>query len=207
MKLITLFITLLTLNMCSSPKHVNKNKTDKSAICTVENVGTPKVMWTFYKTTAKQPLVNTFNKIIFEQPKATFSIDSLYQNSRLIIDTKAIFSGTEKNDVLSEYLFGKMMESNTVTMQITSFDTTKKQAQVKIHMNNTTVSKRAEIVIKEHTITLKGSFDLKQDFNAGEALYFYHTAVFDKHKGADGKSKTWADVTFEITFNTKLNCK
>ena len=195
-------------NMCSTPKTTQKKDVpDKSAICTVENVGTPTVTWTFYKTTAKQPLVNTFTNITFKQPKTAFSITELYQNSSFILDTKSIFSGQQQNKVLSEYLFGKMMESNTITMQITTFDLTKKQATVKIHMNNTTVAKKAIIVIKEHTITLKGDFDLKHDFKAGEALYFYHTAVFEKHKGADGKSKTWADVTFEITFNTKSNCK
>ncbi len=208
MKLISFFLILFSLNVCTdkTAKKQDDNHLAKPIICYFNNKGKPLVTWTFYKTTAKKPLVFRFDKTSITETKSANDPLAVYPNAIVTLDTKRILEDDKPNTIISEYLFGKMMASNTVSIQITRFDVATQEVFVKVNMNNTSKTLKAHFDKKEKQLIITGVFDLKKDFNAGEALYFYHTAEFDNHKGADGKSKTWSEVRFQIKLQLDMKC-
>lgn len=209
MKITAFLLLFLGFNMCSDkriePKQIKPTEIDKPTIC-IYNYETAKVSWTFYKATEKLPLENTFTTIKAFNFKIDSDLLTAIEGGKLALNTKLISYNNSKNSKLSEYLFGKMMESNIVTIKIIKLDRVTKKATIKLHMNNTEKLLTSNYTINNNNVILQGNFDLIKDFDAAESLYFYKTACSDEHKGKDGKSKTWSEVSYEIVLELKEQC-
>jgi hypothetical protein len=57
----------------------------------------------------------------------------------------------------------------------------------------------------EGEFTASGSFDML-DFGLKTAFDSIHQACFEKHKGADGVSKTWTEVEVRIAAKVSKTC-
>lgn len=119
------------------------------------------------------------------------------KNARIRITVASIFSNNEDRDrKLVEYLFGKMMQTNDIYARVEGIDVKNQLISLNINMNNheKVVPMHYKMDTQKGTLTMEGKIDLVKDFDAGEPLYFFHTACEDKHKGEDGVSKTWSEV-------------
>ena len=155
------------------------------------------VHWTGYKTTKMVPVSGEFKSFEITGVKPYADMLATLKNARIRIKVASIFSSNEDRDSkLVEYLFGKMMQTNDIYARVEGIDVKNQQIKLNINMNNheKVVPMNYNIDTEKGTITMEGKIDLVKDFDAGEPLYFFHTACEDKHKGEDGVSKTWSEV-------------
>ena len=155
------------------------------------------VHWTGYKTTKMVPVSGEFKSFEITGVKPHMDMLATLKNARIRIKVASIFSNDEDRDSkLVEYLFGKMMETNDIYARVEDIDINNQQITLNINMNNheKVVPMNYNIDMEKGTITMEGKTDLVKDFDAGEPLYFLHTACEDEHKGEDGVSKTWSEV-------------
>jgi len=208
MKLIPLFFLFLGFNMCTDDSTTQKKAVepiDKPTICVWEKPNV-QLNWTMYKTSDKIAFSNSFQEISVNNFKSSPDLLTSLTGTTLTVNTQSVQFNGAVNKILAEYLFGHMMESDAIIFSIKSLDSTSNTAIVNLKMNNTNKDIQVVLTENENTVHLKGKLDLKLDFDAGEPLYFYKTARFKEHKGKDGKSVTWSDVSFEFVLKAKKKC-
>ena len=173
------------------------------AACTYSLVdGSEKVTWTGFKFTEKTGVSGTFDKLTVSH-KTADNLKELLESINFKIDTKSINSGNPARDAtLQKTVFGFLSVPKSIKGSVVN--ATKKNIDVKMTLNqkmDTTFSYTA----KEGRITALGSIDLAQNglikgFNAlKEACKILHT-------GANGASKTWADVQIKLEANYEEKC-
>jgi len=155
------------------------------------------VHWTGYKTTQKVAVSGTFQKFAISGVKPNIDLLKTIEGARIKINVFSIFSDEESRDKkLVEYLFGHMMDTNSIAARVEKIHPDNQTVDVNINMNNheKIIPMQLKVDTKKGLITMSGKIDLVKDFDAAEPLYFLHTTCFDLHKGEDGISKTWSDV-------------
>jgi hypothetical protein len=201
MKLIPLFLLLFSLSMCTT----ETTKQGKSTICDWEQP-TSKLSWTMFKTTDKIAFTSRFQEIKITSFKKSQDLLTSFIGTKILVNTQNIQHNKASNKIMEEYLFGHMMLSNTIVFTIKSIDKTTNKAVVNIKMNNTNKDIYVNLLLQDNIIHLKGLLDLKFDFDAVEALYFYKTATSKDNKSKDGKNVLWPDVAFELVLKAKKKC-
>ena len=171
------------------------NAAEKSATGKIFQVDTAYIRWTAYKTTEKIPVSGTFKEVEWKWHPAA-SPRELLKNGYFKIRTQSVYTANpERDKTIYDYLFGKILEGNYIEGRVASVG--KDTVRVVLRFNGLEKPLDFAYTVNDTMIHAVSSFDLVKDFQAGEALYFLHTACKDKHTGPDGISKTWPDVKVE----------
>lgn len=173
------------------------------ASCTYSLVdGSEKVTWTGFKFTEKTGVSGTFDKLKVSH-ETSDSLEDLLKSISFEIDTKSINSGNPARDAtLQKTVFGFLSIPETIKGSVKA--ATDSSIDVKMTMNKE-MNAAFDYTAKEGSITAVGDIDMTQNglvksFNAvKEACKILHT-------GADGVSKTWADVNIKLEANYEEKC-
>ena len=204
MKKIQLALITFTLIAFTSCKNDNKEANTKKENNIETKKETPSylvqpdkttVQWTAYKTTDKKPVSGVFNTIDFNKKTGGTPKEAL-NGIKFSIPVSSIFSKNEERDgKLKVSFFGAMIDTAFLKGTI-SFDEND-NCNIAITMNGETHSLPFEFSINKNTVSFKGSMNL-EDWDALGAITSLNKVCFDQHKGEDGISKTWNDVTIEV---------
>ena len=190
---------LLTTYACK-----NEKKAPETTAQTTENTATTNnfvvkpegttVKWTAYKTTAKKGVGGEFTTLKFNE-KSGASPEQALNNLNFSIPISSVFTNNAGRDTkIKTYFFGKMLDTDFIKGTIKVVNGT---YLASLTLNGVTKDLPLNAEINGRRVALTGTMQLK-NWNALEALASLNKICYDLHKGADGISKTWEDVSIEI---------
>jgi len=198
--ILTLGLALsITLNSC-------KNKTQQKAATKVKaakelsyviNTDSTTVKWTAFKTTSKVPVSGTFKTLNITNTSAAKTILGSLNNVKFSIPVSSIFSNNEARDIKLVKFFFNIMK-NTTTLNGTIHIGKNNTGSIELTMNGITSTIPVIFSTDGMKVTLKGIMDL-DNWQAKLAIDALNKACNEKHKGKDGISKTWSEVTIEAS--------
>ncbi len=182
------FSILLSFAIISCKKEVKKEPAQFS----VEQK-TITVKWTGYKTTDKKAVSGEFKEIIVSNTKNSTSAIEAINGATFEIPISSLDSGNEERDGKLKQLFFGIMDATlslTGTLHLNDDGT----GNINLKMNGVQKEIPITFVISAQLVELEGIINL-DDWNAQSALASLANACFELHKGPDGESKTWNEVT------------
>ncbi|MGV6829814.1 MAG: YceI family protein [Flavobacteriales bacterium] len=200
-KLMLSFFTMVLIIASSCKNETKKQATETKETKEITTTFTVKpaattVKWTAYKTTAKKPVSGIFKILKFEKKTGNTPMEAL-NGLTFSIPVSSIFSDNEVRDQkLITSFFGAMLNTELLKGTISFKDA--KNCNASITMNGETHDLPLQYTIEGNKISLTGTMNL-QDWKAETAIASLNKVCFDLHKGEDGISKTWNDVTINIT--------
>lgn len=195
-----IFLLIFSIAIVSCKKDAKK-PSEKIEVSTDYSLdlNSAKIEWTAYKTTDKIAVKGEFKKVEFTNSKtATKAIDAI-NGTAFSIPVSSIFSNNEDRDSkLQKFFFGVMDNTTLLTGKIAISN--ENSGELTISMNAMTQNLPFSYTLIDNTFALKGTMDLEQ-WNGGKAISSINEACLDKHKAADGISKTWNDVQIDASIS------
>lgn len=195
----TIFFAFTLLISCKTEtKNIEKNNTKVYSLVPE----TTTIGWTAYKTTDKVAVKGVFQELNVKVINGSTKGEAL-NGLEFSIPVSSIFSKNEDRDSkLKKFFFGVMDATELLTGKlIIDSETTGK---VEVKMNGVTNSFPINYTIKGQLVTFSGTLNI-QDWNAQNALNSLNKICFELHKGADGISKTWDEVTIDVSTYLKVS--
>lgn len=165
---------------------------------------TIEVKWTAFKTTAKVAVGGAFTSFQLSTNKnSAHSIFELLNDVKVQIDLRSVSTqNPERDKSLKEYFFTKIQG---ISGKIKAVDEKHGTAVLALNFNKVTKEIELKYIENASLYTAEGNINIL-DFNAKEALDSISEKCHDLHKGADGISKTWPDVSFKIEAKISKEC-
>ncbi len=150
-----------------------------------------------YKTTDKVGVPGWFKKVNVKAGGEGESVKEAIHNTEFSIPVSSLFTKDTSRDYKIQKFFFGMME-NTELLSGKLMITDDSNGIAKIMMNGYTREVPFTYTIQDKTFSMSSSIDVN-DWNAGDALASLNKVCEVLHTGADGVSKTWSEVTLNIT--------
>ncbi len=159
--------------------------------------------WTAYKTTEKVPVKGTFKEIEIENVTKALNPAEVIKDVKFSIPINSIFSKDSIRDFkLRESLFGTMKNTSKIKGTISLDINGKGEATISLNGIDKTIPVSYEIL--EDNIKINTKIDL-DNWQAQAAITALNEVCSEKHKAADGISKTWSEVDIEVIVKTTKN--
>lgn len=194
MQKIILYTLLLSLIITVSCKE-KKTEPSKSKVSELNysiDLENTVLNWTAYKTTDKIPVKGVFQEIKIENNKTSGTAAGVLDGLEFEIPVSGIFSNDSIRDwKLREYFFGVMKN----TLKLNGKFHTQEDGKGVINLTMNGLSKDLPFTFKvvDDEIILNATMDL-DTWQSQAAISSLNVVCNDKHKGADGVSKTWNEV-------------
>jgi hypothetical protein len=148
----------------------------------------------------------SFKKIDLHGKKDAKSVSALIEGLHVLVDTESLDTGNPARDkTIGEFFFSKLKSS--ISGQVTKFSEKDHSFVLSLELNG---KRRAVpmtyLVTEDKNFVATGGISVL-DFSAGEALKSLHEKCYEVHKGKDGVSKTWPDVTIHLKGTINPVCK
>jgi len=194
MKKIILYSTVILMLMAVSCKDKKteplQNKFDLNYSIDLENTV---LNWTAYKTTDKIPVKGVFEEVKIKNDRASASVIGILDGLEFEIPVSSIYSKDSIRDwKLKEYFFGVMKNTLKLTGKFHAEENGK--GKISLTMNGLTNDLPFTYEVKGDEIEVNATMDL-DTWQAQYAIESLNVVCYDKHKAADGISKTWSEVT------------
>ncbi len=196
-----LLITVVYFSGCKSEsksetviaplKEVVKSSAKFSLAAAKNDIG-----WTAYKTTEKIPVNGQFKKVNITANGDGNTIKEAIHNTSFSIPVSSIFTKDSSRDYKIRKFFFSFMDTSLLsgTLEVSSAST----GIATIKMNGITDKVPFEYTIIDNVFSMKSTLDINK-WNAKAAIASLNKVCEELHKGADGVSKTWDEVTLNIT--------
>lgn len=189
----------MTLSCNNSEKKSSKISTDENITeakskYSIDTSGTT-VIWTAYKFTDKVGVKGSFDKFVLSPKTKSGSVENILQASRLSINTMSVNSDNNIRDPKLKESFFKIFHTDTIRGEILKANQNK--GTLALEMNSITKNIPFSYSLKTDTIFISTTIDLKE-WNGEEAISTLNKVCYDLHKGTDGISKLWPDVSVSI---------
>jgi len=182
------FAILFSLATISCKKEVKKEPTQFS----VEQK-TITVKWTGYKTTDKIAVNGQFKEINISNSNISSTAFEALNGAKFSIPVSSLFTDEQERDSKLKQLFFGVMEATlslTGTLNLNNDGT----GNIDLLMNGVQQTIPVTYIASGQLVEINGIMNL-DNWNAQSALASLAKACFDLHKGPDGVSKTWNEVS------------
>ena len=152
--------------------------------------------WTAYKTTEKIPVYGQFKKVNITANGDGNTIKEAIHNTSFSIPVSSIFTKDSSRDYKIRKFFFSFMDTSLLSGTLEILTATSGIATIK--MNGITDKVPFEYTITNNVFSMKSTLDINK-WNAKAAIASLNKVCEELHKGADGISKTWDEVTLNIT--------
>lgn len=197
---LSLAIASAVLVSCGENKEEAHNTEVAEAAYTVKE-NTVILKWTAYKTTEKVPVGGEFTKVnLSEIPTAT-SPEKSVEGLKFSIPVSSVFTNNEDRDnKLINLFFGVMDNTELISGEFVTVEGNDKEGHgvINLKMNNVPCDLPFDYTIENNDMNISSVLNIKS-WKAEAALDSLNQACYDLHKGADGISKTWEDVTISAS--------
>ncbi|CAI8168943.1 MAG: Uncharacterised protein [Polaribacter sp. SA4-10] len=198
---ILLIITLVISSSCKTEVKENITKevlkkieisSSKFSLSNAKNT----IGWTAYKTTEKIPVNGKFKKVNITANGNGNTIKEAINNTEFAIPVSSIFTQDSSRDYKIRKFFFSFMNTNLLSGKLEVLTNNTGVATIK--MNGISDKVPFTYVINENTFSMKSTLDIN-NWNAKAAIASLNKVCEELHKGSDGISKTWDEVTLNIT--------
>jgi hypothetical protein len=198
-KLLTLvLIATLSLQLTSCKKEVKK----ADAIEYIIEPKTTTINWTAYKTTEKKPVKGIFKTVNVVKTKVSTNPFEAINGIEFSIPVNSIDTKKPNRDTkIIKSFFGSMKSTQSITGRINLGENGK--GDVDLSMNGITTKLPITYVISGQLVEINATLNL-DNWKAQLAIATLNKACNEKHKGADGISKTWNEVNINIVSYLKV---
>lgn len=185
----------------TSCKNNSSDSQTEAAAGVQPEIGTAKVEWTAYKTTDKIPVKGEFTKVTIDDYTKSDNWEEAVNGLQFTISSFNISTNDpDRDQTIVDNFFAKMMEAGTIKGEVMKEN---ENWFVNLNMNGVKVDELPATVTFENNVAhLTTTINLDQ-FNALDALASLNKACGDLHKGADGVSKTWEEVSVSASLEFK----
>jgi len=182
------FVIFLNFAIISCKKEVKKEPAQFS----IEQK-TITVKWIGYKTTDKIAVKGQFKEISISNSNSSATAFEALNGAKFSIPISSLFSDNDERDGKLKQLFFGVMEATlslTGTLNLKNDGT----GDIDLLMNGVQQKIPVTYIASGQLVEINGTMNL-DDWNGQSALASLAKACFDQHKGPDGESKTWNEVT------------
>lgn len=151
-----------------------------------------KVSWTAYKTTDKIAVGGSFTEIELKNTQEGTTPEEVLEGSSFSIPVSSLFTNNpDRDSKLKQFFFGAMNDTELIggTINFANGKTT-----LMLSLNGVAKPVEVESTFENNVFSVNGILNL-DDFNGQQAIESINNVCKDLHKGADGVSKTWSEVT------------
>jgi polyisoprenoid-binding protein YceI len=194
-------------NTESQNTEANNNEAKETIACFYSyNPANTTLKWEAFKTTDRVAVGGTFNSINVKTAiDSSSKIKEVIESIKFAIPTNTVNSNNEgRDEKIAKIFFGSMKGGDLILGQVKELQGDDKQGKASFYITLNEVEKEVmfDYTIDDATVKMQGSINL-EDFMATDAVNALNKECFDLHKGKDGVSKLWPDVSisFETTFN------
>jgi polyisoprenoid-binding protein YceI len=169
---------------------------------------TAEVMWIAYKYTERVGVKGRFEEVNVANSGTGSSISDVLKGTTIEINTESSNSGDPTRDPkIKETFFGSLENGQEITGELTSVsgDNVSGQVEANITMNGLTKPVSGEYSLKDSDLEIKFQLSV-ETWSASEALNAINKVCEDLHKGADGESILWPDVTVYVNTTLTKDC-
>ncbi len=205
--LVFAIFTALVFGMLSSCTPKNNTETseaksqEKEKIYSI-NTDSIALQWTAYKTTQRIGVSGSFDSISINSEKTSGTIIELLTNTKIKISTASVNSNNEIRDPkIVAFFFGKFSVPSEIQAIVDSANAEK--AYITITMNGITKTVEADYTIKNNVLEMT-TIVHTPGWNADAGLAALNNECDDLHKGEDGISKLWPEVSITISCPLEL---
>lgn len=218
MKKIYLAIGLLSFVMasCTSPSSEKaapegkKIEQGKELLCNYSyQEATTEVLWVAYKYTEKTGVKGKFDKVLVEGAHDGTNPAEVLSGATFTIATNSVNSGDPTRDPkILESFFGTLSDGETIKGAVVAIEGNESSGTIRLSIELNGVAQEAE---GSYTVT-NDKFEAKvelnlENWNAQSAIAELNKVCEDLHKGSDGKSVLWPDVSVVISTTFGKTCE
>ncbi|MCG9875347.1 MAG: YceI family protein [Leptospiraceae bacterium] len=167
-----------------------------------------KLEWTAYKFTEKTGVKGTFDKVAVSGTIKSDSIQKSMASAKFTISPSDINSSVpDRDSKIKEFFFDLPKNQKPIVGTLSDIKGNSEGTAFLI-LNLNGISKKIPLAYKidANTIIATGEMDLV-DFGLSKGLAKLNEVCLELHKGADGKSKLWPNVSLKIESKFKSSCK
>ena len=216
-KTLTILILILFISCGrNNNKEVEQEKIKTELDSYQFDIENTKVIWNGYKTNDKIKVVGYFNEFSFDRENQQFSsIEELVSGLQFVIKSSSSASGDPMRDQnLKDHFFKYLTKDFVINGTLGSpindsidvtFDVFGEKKQIRLAFLYNLIP---GCPYYDHILEIKGSINLKSQFDGLKAYNAISNKCYDLHKGADGISKTWKQIDVHIkalVINTSYN--
>ena len=205
LKLVLLSSALLAISACNKEEKkaeiTPKAKEKKNCIYSIES---SKVNWTAYKFTEKVGVGGSFDSVKTLAPSQSINPVKALENASVEIKASSVNSKLGLRDErIQRLFFSPLVDSGNIKAVVTKLGPTGSGTLVVV-MNG--IEKEVEFE-SEYTdgLTLKATINTS-DFNAQNSVKALNEECKNEHRGKDGKTVLWPDVSVEVEFTLAEKC-
>lgn len=169
------------------------------------DAATAKVQWTAYKFTERLGVNGSFNTVMLENTHEGRDAAAVFQGSTFSVDAFTVNSGNPDRDAkINKAFFSALKNKGNITGTIDAVGV----GDGKISLTLNGVTKSIPVTVEQSqlpALTVRFPLNLK-DFNALGPLAALNKICIDLHKGKDGKSVLWPDISVTITAQLSPKC-
>lgn len=152
-----------------------------------------------FKTTEKKEVLGYFTQFQVDSTKIADTPEEIFQNATINIpiiglDTKDV----GRNGRIRKHYFGNMENTKSIKGKIVEFNTDSNKVNLELTMNAISKVVTLDYKVSGDSLSFSGEINAL-DFDASESIKALNKACEALHKGADGVSKTWAEVNLYLT--------
>ena len=195
-------LLLVAFLSCKTEKKVNPIKEIKveapksTAEFSIEKAS-KQINFTAYKTSDKIPVGGQFKKVNVLSGGEGNTVKEAINNTEFSIPVSSLFTQNSSRDYkIKKFFFGIMDNTKLLSWKLLLTDTTNGVVEIKMNGVSQKVPFKYSIVYR--VFNMKASMDVN-NWNASKALASLNNVCLDLHRGADGISITWSEVTLNIT--------
>lgn len=210
LKNFTAALLTLTIFSCGTPQaneDANSSNTPKETVCTFSCISdSTHVNWTAYKFTEKKGVKGTFNNVEIEGlNNEAENVFDVFKNASFRIQTASVNTNDVGRDQKIINHFFKMMKApEEISGKIISISENG-IAELLLTFNGEEHSVSGTLTAIENKVTLQVELSLN-NWNGQKAIASLNKVCYDLHKGEDGKSVLWPDVSVLVETTIIKKC-
>jgi len=196
-----LMLLLLFVNITSCEKEKKKEDSDKTEVTNyVVDAKNSIINWTAYKTTDKLPVKGVFDEVTLLLNEPAKNKEELLNGLEFEIPVGSINSNDSIRDFKLVKFFFEAME-NTLSLKGKFTKAENGKGIIDLKMNGISSELPFSYQINDNIITINSTMNL-DNWKAQLAIESLNKVCNEKHKAADGISKTWSEVALMIEVKT-----
>lgn len=200
---VSLLFSLFILTACNSDKKTNKvtEVEKKSTAAFAVSEATNNINWVAYKFTEKTGVKGKFKKVNVISGGEGNSIKEAIHNTEFEIPVSSIFTSDSSRDFkIRKYFFGIMPNPKLLSGKLMIENDSMGYAN--ITMNGMTEKLPFKYSIKGKEFSMSTEMNVLE-WNAGQSIDSLNAVCEDLHKGLDGVSKLWPQVSINVSSTFK----
>ena len=163
-----------------------------------------KIEFGAFKTTEKKEVKGVFESFDILNTSEGETAEEVFANAKFMVYVNSLETNDAgRNQRIREAFFGTM-GTDTLSGEVTGIEGD--SILIDLKMNALTQKIKLGYQATEDSVNLLGSINIL-NWEGSEALKAMNKACYDLHKGADGVSKTWPDVSLYISSQLKEVCE